>query len=116
MTRGFYFRGFGQATLAALLLRLAALAAEYGYRTRRGLKAGHGNIAEFLVAIDSGDLATVLLSDEQRDAAMRFLAEESTARLDTTLGGAFEVIGQALADAVARERAAAQREIAESTE
>jgi len=54
---------------------LAQVAASHGYRNHFGPLAGRGNIAELLRAIEAGELATVLLADEQRDFAIRRLRE-----------------------------------------
>ena len=54
---------------------VAAVAASHGYRSHYGPLAGRGNIVEMLRAIESGELATVLLADEQRDYAIRRLRE-----------------------------------------
>jgi len=54
---------------------IAAVAASHGYRNHYGPLTGRGNIAEMLRAIESGELATILLADEQRDYAIRRLRE-----------------------------------------
>lgn len=59
----------------AFAAQVAKVAADHGYRNHYGPLAGRGNIAEMLRAIESGELATVLLADEQRDYAIRRLRE-----------------------------------------
>ena len=57
------------ATLAAV----ADIAAGYGYTTTRGFRTGAGHVGELLFRIASGEVATVLLSDEERDGAIEAL-------------------------------------------
>lgn len=55
---------------------VADIAASHGYSTKRGPDAGkRGNVVEMLTAIVGGELATILLADEQRDYAIRRLRE-----------------------------------------
>lgn len=70
---GFYFRGLDQAKTNALRQRLNDIAAGLGYIAHAGPTAGAGNLADLLVAIDSGEVAPVLLPDEQRLQAIQYL-------------------------------------------
>ena len=69
---GLYFPGT-QEEVNALRERLNALAGEFGYTATRGPTTGQGNLAEMLVAIDAGELALVLLPDEQFSPALEVL-------------------------------------------
>lgn len=51
----------------------AEVAARHGYTNARGTNAGKGNVAELVYRIASGEVATVLLSDEERDGAIEAL-------------------------------------------
>ncbi len=57
-------------TRDATMTALAHIAAQYGYTTERGTNAGQGNAAELVYRIASGEVTTVLLSDEERDGAI----------------------------------------------
>jgi len=70
---GLYFRGLDREQTNALRARLNAHAAAHGYYAERGPTAGQGNLAEMLVAIDAGELATVLLADEEFGPALAHL-------------------------------------------
>jgi hypothetical protein len=59
----------------AFAAQVAEVAASHGYRNHFGQLAGRGNIVAMLRAIESGELATVMLADEQRDYAIRRLRE-----------------------------------------
>lgn len=56
------------------------IAANYGYTTRSGPQTGRGNVAELLAAIATGEVATVLLPDEQRLLAIEFLRSAAPAQ------------------------------------
>lgn len=70
---GLYFRALDQESTNALRARLNEHAAIHGYIATRGPTAGQGNLAEMLVAIDSGELATILLADDQIAPALAHL-------------------------------------------
>ena len=72
---GFYLRGLTQPQANALRARLTDLAASHGYLATRGPTAGRGNLAAMLQALDAGEVATVLLSDGQRAAAIEHLGQ-----------------------------------------
>lgn len=67
-----YFRNNRDAK--AILATLAEIALAFGYVNHAGPNPGAGNVAELLAAIASGELALVLLPDEQRDYAIDDLA------------------------------------------
>ena len=69
---GLYFPGT-QEEVNSLRERLNTLAGEFGYMATRGPTTGQGNLAEMLVAIDAGELALVLLPDEQFSPALEVL-------------------------------------------
>ena len=75
---GIYFKSRDQDEVNALRARLNAHAASHGYVATRGPTVGQGNLAEMLVAIDSGELATVLLADEQYAPAIAHLEQIDT--------------------------------------
>lgn len=56
-TRGIHFAGLDNDETAAVIERLADIAAEMGYTTRRGKLAGRGNIAALMAAIARGEIA-----------------------------------------------------------
>lgn len=71
---GFYFPShMTKEDVNALRERLNEVAASFGYTASRGPTAGQGNLAEMLIAIDSGELALVLLPDEQIHNALQVL-------------------------------------------
>lgn len=71
-TIGFYFPLNPEET-NSLRARLNLVAKRHGYTTSRGRGTGQGNLVGLLIAIDTGEVATVLLSDEQRKTAIREL-------------------------------------------
>jgi len=90
-------RGLNKAESNAL----AAIALRYGYTVTRGPTAKDGaeagNPIELLLAIISGEVATVLLGDEERNYAIE--------KLITSGDDVFKDIAQQLARASAREDA-----------
>ena len=90
---GLYFRGLDQAQINALRGRLNDLAADLGYIAHRGPTAGQGLIAQALVALDAGELALVLLPDEQYGPAiahLESLGEEWADTIAASLRAALE--------------------------
>lgn len=57
----------------AAMATFANIAVSHGYLTERGTNAGRGNAGELVYRIASGEVATVLLSDEERDGAIEAL-------------------------------------------
>lgn len=105
---GFYLAGFTAAEARQLRADLAEIARQHGYIARRGPTSGDGNVAELLVAIASGEVALLLLADEEQWKAIEYLDAE-TERLrqsDYTTAEALRVVSDALKDA--QKRAAAQ--------
>jgi len=84
-TIGLYLRGYKQEEANALRSRLNEIAATFGYTAERGATAGEGNLAEMLRAIDGGELALVLLTPEQQQAAATWLRNQAT-ELDAGAG------------------------------
>jgi len=103
-----YFKNMTAAQSRQLRARLAEIAASHGYIAQRGPTAGQGNPAELLVAIANGEIATLLLADDERRQAirqLRRLAEEWTtsANLDKAeTAEVFGIIADALVGAGAR--------------
>lgn len=112
-TIGLYIRGLDQEGANALRARLNQIAAEFGYTAERGATAGEGNLAEMLTAIDSGELALVLLPDEQRAWTIDWLDEQAASLRENadswrqySLSDAIATIADALLKAQQREEAA----------
>jgi len=71
---GFYFpNSMTKDDLNALRDRLNQIAATHGYTTTRGPNPGHGSLVQMLLAIDTGELALLLLPDEQIHYALQKL-------------------------------------------
>ena len=92
--------------VAPIRRALNEMAEEMGYVARAGYDSGGG----LLAAIVGGEVALVLLPDEQRAWAIEYLRGESK-RLagssvirDISLAEALEAIANSLAEALARER------------
>jgi hypothetical protein len=62
---------------APIQAALRRVAERHGYTSTRGPRAGQGNAIEVILALDSGELATVLLPDEQRWWLIRWLHEQA---------------------------------------
>lgn len=100
----YYSTEFTQAETNALRSRLNDLAGTFGYIAHRGPTAGRGNLAELLIAIDSGEVALVLLPDEQRSAMVDFLCQVAAdGRQSALVTEAAESIARALECAMERE-------------
>ena len=105
-----YFKNMTAAQSRFLRAELAEIAAEHGYYAERGPTAGQGNPAELLVAIAGGEVATLLLADDERRRAirqLRRLAEEWAAsdNLDQAeTAEVFAIIADCLSAAAERER------------
>ena len=113
-TAGLYFRSLEKHQVNALRSRLNELAGSMGYLAVSGRTVGQGNLAALLVAIDAGEVAVVLLPDEQRAMAARWLREQAVAMAaNAPLAEALGSIAASLEDAADRERAADAREIEE---
>jgi len=73
-TIGVYFPSdFEKEDVNALRARLNVVAASHGYIAHRGPTAGQGALAHLLIAIDAGEVATLLLPDEQINQALDHL-------------------------------------------
>lgn len=95
-TIGLYLR-MNQPAANALRARLNDAAGSLGYTAIAGPTAGGGNLPELLRAIDAGEVALVLLPEQNRASATEFLREQSDQlRVDAS---DFHTIG--LADALA---------------
>jgi hypothetical protein len=92
--------GFTSKDLAAFKRELSKLALERGYAAYRGKR---GSVFEFLSAIVSGEIAVVLLADEERRAAIRRLRELTKTEADYIAADAFQDIADALERAAERE-------------
>jgi hypothetical protein len=112
-TIGFYFRGMERQAVNALRARLNDLAAGFGYIAHGGPTTGRGNAAELFVAIDGGEVALVLLSDEQRAMVTLFLEQQVDAQPGTALAEALQVIADALVAAAQRQAQADYADIQE---
>lgn len=55
----------------------SAVAAQHGYTIKRGVNAGSGNPAALIAAIAGGEVATVMLDDEQFAVAIEALRREA---------------------------------------
>ena len=110
-TLGLYFRK-EQHEANSLRSRLNELARSMGYLAVSGRTVGQGNLAALLVAIDAGEVALVLLPDEQRAMAAAWLREQAEGQ-PGPLAEALSTIAASLEAAVDRERAADAREIEE---
>lgn len=69
------YRALTSAPIAAMLRRVAK---RHGYLASRGPHAGQGDPVELALALGNGELATVLLADEERNQAIRWLDEQAT--------------------------------------
>lgn len=99
-----YFRRNRDA--AAILSRLAEMAAAFGYVNHAGPNPGAGNVAEMMAAIASGELAVILLPDEQRDYAITDLRADAAANPgDYWRSQTYPTIANALQAARNREQA-----------
>ena len=96
-------RGFQPVTSAAMQAALRRVAERHGYLAMRGPHAGKGNPSALIQALDSGELATVLMADEERRAAINELRQHATTLEDTALAAALRDLASQLADAVAAE-------------
>ena len=107
---GFYFPSrFSREDVNALRSRLNGIAESFGYTAERGPTAGRGNLAEMLTAIDSGELALVLLPDEHYRPALEAL--DGLASEDPYRNEWAATIAQALRDALRRGAEAEAAEI-----
>ena len=101
-TIGLYFRGMSQQETNALRGKLNAIAAAHGYIAHAGQTAGEGNAAALLAGIAAGEVALVMLPDEQRAWVVEFL-ESAAATASRPLVDALTSIADALREASARE-------------
>lgn len=100
----YYSTEFTQAEANALRSRLNDLAGEFGYIAVAGRTAGRGTLSKLLIAIDSGEVALVLLPDEQRSSMVKFLRQVAAdGQRDSLVTEAAESIAQALEQAIERE-------------
>lgn len=90
---------------------LRKVAEYHGYLAHRGPRTGQGDVVELAVAIGSGELATVLLADEQRDMVMQFLNAQAKIVEDYSLAEALESVARQIDASVQREREANRAEI-----
>jgi hypothetical protein len=89
---------------------LRKVAEYHGYLATRGPRTGQGDVVELAVAIGTGELATVLLADEQRHMVMRFLNGQAKIVDDFSLAEALESVARQIYASVEREREANKQE------
>jgi hypothetical protein len=82
---------------------LRHIAEYYGYTAQRGPRAGQGDVVALAVAIGNGEIATVLLSNEQRYLAGTWLFEQAKSVSDPSLSEALASIARQLQAAAKRE-------------
>lgn len=82
---------------------LRRVAEYYDYIATRGPHAKKGDVVELAVAIGSGEIALVLLPDEQRSMAIRWLREQAELIVDPSLSQALGSIAKQLDAAAIRE-------------
>jgi hypothetical protein len=112
-TFGLYFKQMSQREANTLRRHLNELAAQHGYLASRGPTAGEGNAADLLRAIASGEVATVLLADEERGMLIDWLHQQAD-QLSTSnplLAGSLTNLAQQLFRAALREQRADEEEI-----
>jgi len=73
---GFYFR-LSKPEANKIRADLNAIAGDLGYTAVRGPTTGQGNAAELMTCIASGELALVLLPDEQRAWTVEWLYQQA---------------------------------------
>lgn len=103
---GLYFKGLTQEEANAMRRQLNEVAAFHGYTATRGATAGQGNAAELLVSIASGEVATVLQGDEERNRLIGWLdgQVQQLEHTDYLLSLALKSLANQLQVAVERER------------
>ena len=96
-------RSFQPVTSAAMQAALRRIAERHGYLAMRGPHAGKGNPSALIQALDSGELATVLMADEERRAAIDELRRHAATLKDIALADALRDLASQLADAATAE-------------
>lgn len=104
------YRALTSAPIAAMLRRVAA---RHGYLASRGPHAGQGDPVELALALGNGELATVLLADEERSQAIRWLDEQAKVitQSDPLLAETIKSIANQLYEAVKLEAAVDEEEM-----
>jgi hypothetical protein len=94
---------------------LNAIAAHHGYVAVGGPTKGQGNAAELMVAIAGGEVALVLLNDNQRRRAMQHLEAEAERLREGNyfLSIALQEIADSLREAWPRQERVDAEELAE---
>ena len=87
------------------MAEIQAIAARHGYTIGRGSHADKGSRRQLERAIIKGDVALVLLGDDQRGAAMRWLFDnlEIIAQQDWIAAEGLKQIAESLEEAIKRE-------------
>jgi hypothetical protein len=106
--------GYQDLTSSSVTSGLRKVAEYHGYLSTRGPHSGKGNVVELALAIGSGEIATVLLPDEQRSWAIRWLDEQAKSIDDPFLGEILASISRQIYEAVKREYELEQEEIRSS--
>jgi hypothetical protein len=104
------YRALTSAPIAAMLRRVAA---RHGYTASRGSHAGQGDPVALALALGNGELATVLLADEERSQAIRWLDEQAKvlASADPLLAETIRSIANQLYEAVKLEAVTDEEEL-----
>ncbi|MBA2680292.1 MAG: hypothetical protein H0U76_18080 [Ktedonobacteraceae bacterium] len=98
-------------TSKAVTNSLREVAEYHGYASTRGPHAGKGNVVELALAIGSGEIATILLPDEERSQVIRWLDEQAKTVDDPFLGNVLKSLAKQLHAAVEREYEVEQQEM-----
>jgi hypothetical protein len=91
-------------TSAALGAALRRIARKHGYIAQRGPHAGDGNPAELAMALDSGEVATILLEREQQERVVAWLQEQTQTIEDGLLAETLQSLTEQLREAMERHR------------
>lgn len=90
------FRPITSAPSQAILRRVAE---RHGYVATRGPRAGQGNPAELVEALDAGELVTVLIDPDERRHLIAWLEQQATTMDDVLLAETVKNLARQLAPA-----------------
>ncbi len=107
---------FRPITSAAMQAALRRIAERHGYTATRGPRHGQGNPSELIQALDSGELATVLLDSDRRWHLIQWLDAQAARCADLYLAEDIAAVAGQLRAAADRERAIEDEDSVEAIE
>lgn len=104
---------FKPPTSPEMQKKLRDAAARHGYISKHGRHTGQGNPSEFILALDVGEIATILLDNEERWQVIAWIERQVQLNPASDIYYALQSLASQLRDAAEREQKHESEELTE---